>query len=180
MGKEVRRWITVKGQHVPLFEGESEFDAVKRLFTANESEGRKTDQIAKNKAEADKLNKESAQPPRRLYLPDISADTANSSTDVLNLRTKERFKFKSGTIITQVHVFAGNGCSKEFRDAEKYAKRYSKEDKNPKDWQHCSGIAQITNGTKSLEREVHWIQAKNGKMHEAFIKEFTKNLEKRK
>ena len=170
MAKEVKQWITVNGQHVPLFEGESKFDAVKRLMGGKSDEDKKSEQIAKNKEEADKLNNESKQPPRRLYLDDISAETANEGSDVLNLRTKQRYRFKEGTKITEVHVFAGNGCSKEFRDAEKYAKRYSQDSKNPADWQHCSGIAKITNGSKVLEREVHWVQAKGGKMREAFIK----------
>ena len=170
MAKEVKQWITVNGQHVPLFEGETKFDAIKRVMFNNGDENKKSEQIAKNKAEADKLNDENKQPPRRLYLKDISAESANKGSDVLNLKTKERYRFKEGTQIKEVYVFAGNGCSKEFRDAEKYARRYPQDSKNPADWQHCAGIAQITNGSKTLTREVHWVQAKNGKMREAFIK----------
>ena len=32
MADEVKQWITVNGQHVPLYAGESKFDAVKRLM----------------------------------------------------------------------------------------------------------------------------------------------------
>ena len=136
----------------------------------SKNEDDKDKQIEKNKAEAKERNQSNTTPPRRLYLDDVSADEANKSTDILNLKTKQRYSFKSGTKITEVHVFAGKGCSKEFRDAEKYAKRYPESGKNKEDWQHCSGIAQITNGSKVLEREVHWVQGKDGKMREAFIK----------
>jgi hypothetical protein len=165
-------WITVNGNHVPVFEGETTEDAVKRFTKVSESESKKESQIAQNKAQADKLNEEekASAPPRRLYLNDISAEDANKGSDVLNLRTKQRYKFADGTKITQVHVFAGNGCSKTFNDAEKYAKRYSADSSDPKKWQHVSGIAKITNGSQVLEREVHWVQAKDGRIREAFIK----------
>ena len=165
---DVKQWITVNGQHVPLLEGESKLDAVKRLISKNEDD--KAKQIAKNKAEADERNTAESAPPRRLYLPDISAEDANKGSDILNLRTKQRYHFKEGTKITEVHVFAGKGCSKEFRDAEKYAKRYPESGRDKADWQHCSGIAKITDGSKVLEREVHWVQGKDGKLREAFIK----------
>ena len=167
---ENQNWITVNGRHVLLLDGESKFDAIKRVLSNDADEKKKSNQIEKSKEEANRLNKENTQTPRRLYLDDISAETANKGSDVLNLRTKQRYRFADNTKITKVHVFAGNGCSKEFRDAEKYAKRYSQDSKNPSDWQHCSGIAKITNGSVVLEREVHWVQAKNGKMREAFIK----------
>lgn len=121
------------------------------------------------KTTSDRLNKES-RPPRRLYLPDVSAETANKTSDILNLRTKQRYRFKAGTKLTEVHVFAGKGCSKEFRDAQKYANRYGGK---ASDYQHCSGIGYITDGTKTLKREIHWVQGKDGKMREAFIKEIT-------
>lgn len=175
--REIERWIIVRGSHIPLYEGQTVKDAMQENI-AKRSDGeaskqtetqkqiekdadKKEAEIAKNKAEADARNKESNQPPRRLYLPDISAETANKTSDVLKLGTRQRYKFKEDTNITKVHVFAGKGCSKEFRDAEKYAKRY-KDDGEAKDWQHCSGIAQITDGKVTLEREVHWVQGKSG------------------
>lgn len=176
MAREIKGWITVNGQHVPIFDGETQEDAVNR-FTNREnatkaSEQQKSTQIAKNEAEAKQLNKQdsekdSQQLGKRLYLPDVSADEANKSSDILNLGTKQRYKFQAGSKITNVHVFAGKGCSRPFRDAEKYAKRYGGK---IEDWQHVSGNAKITDGSKVLEREVHWVQGKDGKMHEAFIK----------
>ena len=124
--------------------------------------------IKQSEADGQRLTKESQQVPRRLYLQDIPAETANKTSDILNLRTKQRYRFKNGTKLTRVHVFAGKGCSKEFRDAEKYARRYGG---RASDWQHCSGIGYITNGSSLLKCEIHWVQGKDGNLREAFIKE---------
>lgn len=156
-------WITVNGVHVPIFDGESKQDAINRSIAENNA-ATKEKQIAENKRQSDKMN---GKLPRRLYLKDISAEEANKTTDILNLGTRQRYKFKDGTKITGVHVFAGKGCSKEFRDAGKYAKRYGGK---PADWQHCAGTAKLTNGSKVFTREVHWVQGADGKMREAFIK----------
>jgi len=176
--KNITEWITVNGHHVPIYEGESKDDAVGRFTKMMEDDRRKNSQMSKSKAEADKRNKQ--EPPKRLRLSDIPAKDANKFSDVLHLKTKERFRFKEGTSITGAYVFAGKGCSKVFRDAEKYAKRYPESGKNPEDWQHCAGFAKITNGSKVLDREVHWVQGKDGYVREAFIKIHEKNLEDRK
>lgn len=175
-------WMTTKsGKHVPIYSGDSQEDAIKRAFakeTAQRNEDKKASDIAKSKEQADKLNAPQPQRlPRHLALKDIRAEDANKTSDVLHLRTKERYKFVDGTKITKVEVFAGKGCSKEFRDAEKYAKRWGGK---AEDWQHCSGNAKITNGSKVLTREVHWVQGRDGKVREAFIKEYTNNLQKHK
>ena len=164
-------WITVNGNHIPIFKGESQEDAVKRFLDLKQNEKQKDNQMANAKAEADKRNTQD--PPKRLYLKDIPAKDANKFSDVLHLKTKERFRFKDGTSITGAYVFAGKGCSKVFRDAEKYAKRYGGK---AEDWQHCAGFAKITNGTKTLDREVHWVQGKDGYVREAFIKIHEKQL----
>lgn len=54
--KEIRDWITVNGQHVPIFEGESKEDAVSRAV-AKHNEDKKNADIKRNKEEADTLNK---------------------------------------------------------------------------------------------------------------------------
>ena len=175
--REPKVWITMNGQHVPIFEGESRADAVNRAIAKN-NERLKEKQIAKNKEQAVQLNKNNQPLPKRLDLPNIPAEEANKTSDVLHLKTKQRFRFKEGTKIVQVYVFAGKGCSKVFRDAEKYARRWGGK---AEDWQHCAGKAQITNGKQTFVREVHWVQGADGKMHEAFIKVYDKNnLEKRK
>ena len=133
-------------------------------------EPNKNRQIDNNTQEAQERNKL----PRRLYLKDIPAERANKTSDVLNLRTKERYKFKEGTKITDVHVFAGKGCLKPFEKAQKYVDRYGGK---VEDWQHCSGVAYIVNnsGLKVQKVEVHWVQDKDNKIREAFIKEVLNN-----
>ena len=128
-------------------------------------------QIAQSAKEADIRNKSL---PRRLYLPDMSADKANQTSDILNLRTKQRYRFKNGTTITEIHAFAGKGCLKVFEKADRYASRYPESGKRKEDWQHCSGIGYITNGKNTLKAEVHWVQGNDGKIREAFIKEILK------
>ena len=172
-------WFTMNGKRVPIFEGESKADAINRSIAKRNSDIREK-QIAKNKEQSDKARgaqKPYRVNPKNLGLNDIKAEDANKSSDVLHLRTRQRYKFKEGTKITQVEAFAGKGCKREFRDAEKYAKRYGGK---KEDWQHCSGKAVITNGKHDLKREVHWVQGADGKMREAFIKEYPKKLEKRK
>lgn len=167
------RWVTVNGKHILLDPNYKSQSQIKNESIARKNEEIKNKQMARNKEEAD-----SRKPlPKILYLPDIPASEANTSSDVLNLRTKQRYRFKNGTFIKNVYVFAGKGCSKEFRDASKYAKRWGGK---PEDWQHCAGMAQITNGKVTLNREVHWVQGKDKKVREAFIKEHIRNLETRK
>lgn len=128
----------------------------------------KEKQIEQNKTEADKRNNKL---PKVLALPNISADVANKTSKIKNLRTGEKYRFVKGTEIRFVRVFAGKGCSTVFRNAQKYAERYKNtNNNNPEDWQHCSGMALITNGKQTLKREVHWVQGKDGKIREAFIK----------
>lgn len=156
--RPIKQWITVNGKHIPIY------------ADADEDEKKKDAQIEMTKKEGDRLNAEK-NPPKRLYLDDISAENANRATDILDLSTRKRYQFKSGTSLTNVYVFAGKGCSKEFRDAQKYANRYPSSSKDPKDWQHCAGIGYVTNDEDTLHCEIHWVQGKDGKVREAFIKE---------
>jgi len=55
MAKEVKQWITVNGQHVPIYDGESKQDAFNRAV-AKSNEDKKAKDIAKNKAQADKAS----------------------------------------------------------------------------------------------------------------------------
>ena len=55
MAREVKQWITIDGQHIPIFEGQSKQDVV-NSFIAKKNEDTKEKQIAKNKAESDRLN----------------------------------------------------------------------------------------------------------------------------
>ena len=181
--REPVAWITVNGSRVPIFEGESKTDAVNRSIAKN-NEDKKARDIANNKKQSDNA-RQGQKPykvrPGNLALKDISAEDANKSSDVLNLRTKQRYKFKDGTKITQVEAFAGKGCKREFRKADFYAnEKYKGKYGKAEEWQHCTGKAVITNGKRDFTREVHWVQGSDGKIRDAFIKEYAKKLEKRK
>ena len=71
--RKVKQWITVNGVHVPIFEGESKADGVKRAIekaksNAKANEDQKAKDIAKNQAEKDKLNgKESIQSQAKMF-----------------------------------------------------------------------------------------------------------------
>ena len=59
--RKVKQWITVNGVHVPIFEGESKSDAVKRAIdkaksNANANEDQKAKDIAKNEKQKAELN----------------------------------------------------------------------------------------------------------------------------
>ena len=53
--KEIKQWITVNGQHIPIYEDESKADAINRSI-AEYNEDVKERQIAKNKEQSDELN----------------------------------------------------------------------------------------------------------------------------
>ena len=55
MAREIETWITMNGQHIPIYKVESKQDAVNRAI-ANKNEDTKEKQIARNKAESDRLN----------------------------------------------------------------------------------------------------------------------------
>lgn len=173
--KEVIGWITVNGNHVPVYKGESPSMATKRFIKEKDAtdsiveknEEAKERTIEKAKEEAKKLNSEEEvkKLPRQLPLPDVSMQDANKRSDILDLRTYKRYKFVSD--ITGVYAFAGKGSSKEFRDAKKYADRYGGKAEN---WQHCAGHAKISNGEVTADAEVHWVQIEGGNVREAFVK----------
>lgn len=172
--KEVIGWITVNGNHVPVYKGESPSMASKRFFKQKEitddvvkkNEDDKKRTIEKTEEEAKKLNEEEVKKlPRQLPLPDVSMKDANKRSDILDLCTYKRYKFVSD--ITGVYAFAGKGSSKEFRDAKKYADRYGGK---AEDWQHCAGHATISNGKVTADAEVHWVQIEGGNVREAFVK----------
>ena len=53
--RKVIDWFTMNGKHIPIYEGESKEDAVNRSI-AKDNEDKKQADIARNKAQADKLN----------------------------------------------------------------------------------------------------------------------------
>ncbi|MBP5423816.1 MAG: hypothetical protein J6Y78_15375 [Paludibacteraceae bacterium] len=53
--RQVKDWITINGNHIPIFEGESKQDAYNRAVAKANEDKKKTD-IEKNQRESDKLN----------------------------------------------------------------------------------------------------------------------------
>ena len=53
--REVKQWITVNGNHIPLYDGDTKEQAVSR-YIANKNESIKNKQIAENKKQTDKLS----------------------------------------------------------------------------------------------------------------------------
>ena len=152
--KEPVAWITINGKHVPIYKNDSQRDIYNRSV-AKSNEDIKNRQIAENQRQSAERSRKVSD--KNLALDDIPAEKANSTSDVLNLRTRKRFKFKDGTKITDVEAFAGRGCKRPFRKAIEYADKFGKI--NPKlskasDWQHCSGYAIITDGIRDFRREV--------------------------
>lgn len=155
MSDEIVRWITVNGVHIPIKNGQTQDEAIRNK------------QIALNREEAEKRN---SGLPRRFNMPNIKIKQSNvDDKGVLMLGTRRRYQFKDGSEIRNVYAFCGKGSSKAFKNAEFFADRY-KGICQPSEWQHCAGMALITDGQRSFVREVHWVQGTDGVIREAFIK----------
>lgn len=89
--------------------------------------------------------------------------------DVMDLATGEVFQFSEGTKIQNAEVFAGKGSKVEFRNADKYARRYGGQ---PKDWQHVKGYGTLDYYGEDRNAEVHWAQCQGFGKHEFFVKEW--------
>lgn len=59
--RKIESWITIKGNHIPIYEGESKADAVNR-YTAKMNENKKNSDIAKAQIERDRLNGKTKKP----------------------------------------------------------------------------------------------------------------------
>ena len=97
MAKKVVDWFTMNGKHIPIYKGESKEDAVNRAI-ADKNESIKQEQIAKNKAEADKLNEKSQSKSQKQIEQDVPKEfnkalSFSKSTDKL-----ERMKAKGDFI----------------------------------------------------------------------------------
>ena len=87
--REVERWITVNGQHIPIFKGESKQDAYNR-YVAEVNEDTKQKQIAKHKSEADKLNGKFAESAHDAAAKHAEADRKQASQQAKeDIKTKE-------------------------------------------------------------------------------------------
>ena len=62
MAKEVKQWITIKGRHIPLFEGETKADAIKRLKAGNKVKGPEPKKATVQKKEVKKEQPKTEKP----------------------------------------------------------------------------------------------------------------------
>lgn len=66
--REIESWITIKGNHVPIYKGESKQDAVNR-YTAKTNEDKRKSDIERNQKEAEQRNNPSKIRDRMTKLP---------------------------------------------------------------------------------------------------------------
>lgn len=92
-----------------------------------------------------------------------------SNYDIMDLDTRDYFKFVEGTKIQNVEVFAGKGVKTPFRDAKKYAKLYGGK---PEDWKHVKGIALLDTDDGPMKAEIHWVQCPGIGKFDMFVKEW--------
>lgn len=127
MAKEVKQWITVNGQHVPIFEGQSKQDAIDKALkhqkNVDKDEDKKEKQISQNKKEAEKLNK---------------ADT-NTSTE--KITTSEELKNITDEMIK----------NKDFSKFGDYLSKHRKEFGLSKSEDAYMAAYQIINGDRELK-----------------------------
>lgn len=159
MGKsEPVEWITVNGRHIPLGEGESREEAIKKAFgkksdtnaKASSAEDKKDAEIAKHKAQADKLNAEKD----KKAPEDKQTDHTKFSNDVAKAKETQPAKDKWRV---DVHT------SKEYD--EKGAKCYTTAGGSTvavTDKGDIISVCKNTNDTTSSGRDLLKLAVKNG------------------
>lgn len=75
MTKEIKQWITVNGQHIPIYDGESKEDAIKRSISKSQdniekNEKQKEKDIKRNQIEKEMVNKQHEDSNVKLNLKD--------------------------------------------------------------------------------------------------------------
>ena len=109
--------------------------------------------------------------PDILYLPDEiigrSVGAKARNYDILDLQTGDMYHLSEGSRLQDIQVFAGKGTRVQFRDAEKYAKRYGG---NRDDWQHVKGRGMVDTSEGERPAELHWVQCDGIGKREMFVK----------
>ena len=78
--REVKQWITVNGKHVPIFDGETEKQAINRAI-AKDNEDIKEKQIAKNKEQVSKYVANNSLKDQVQKIQDAYSDKSLSNED---------------------------------------------------------------------------------------------------
>ena len=86
MAKEVKQWITVNGQHVPIFEGQSKQDAIDKALkhqkNVDKDEDKKEKQIQANKKEADRLNGKKSDGIKHMTADEFNREAKRQGIDI--------------------------------------------------------------------------------------------------
>lgn len=148
--KKVVSWFTMKGKHIPIYEGESKDDAVRRSVVLDD-EAKKQADIKRNKEEADKLNskkpsKETAttqtQSEHKKAIAELNTDKYEDGT--YDISTKKPVEFGKGFQVTFCQI------GDDYSD-EDYAKKVNECLKNSSDGKTYAGKFEST-----PEISFHW------------------------
>ena len=173
MDREPVSWITVNGQHVPLFAGESKADAVKRVAentkkqTAKDAND-KEKQISQHKSEADKLNNQDSnkatvftQQEHEKAIAELNSSKYSDGT--YDIRTKTIKEFNSGYQVTfcqigdkytpEQYADKVNECLKLSSDGKTYAGKF---ESTPEISFHCNSREQAIAYAKANNQISIW------------------------
>lgn len=89
--------------------------------------------------------------------------------DIMDLQTGETYHLAEGTHLQNKEVFAGKGTKNEYRNAEKYAKKYGGKVEN---WQHVKAVGTLSTPDGDNEAEIHWSQCEGIGKEDFFIKKW--------
>ena len=169
--REPIAWITVHGKRVPIFDGESKADAVKKAIggdkkSDNAKESNKSDtkerQIAENKKEADKLNSEnSTQSLHKRAVQELSSSKYEDGT--YDISTRKTVEFSNGYQVTFCQIGDNysdseyqqkvNECLKLSSDGKTYAGKF---ESTPEISFHCNSREQAIAYAKANNQISIW------------------------
>lgn len=167
--REIERWITVNGKHIPLYDGESSQDAYNRAI-ARLNEDKKQSDIERNKAQADILNgkkssKETAtertQAEHKAVIKELDKPQYGDGT--YDIKTKKTVDFQKGYQVTFCQIgdkysdadYAKkvNECLKFSSDGKTYAGKF---ESTPEISFHCNSKEQAIAYAKANNQISIW------------------------
>lgn len=96
MPKEVKQWITVKGNRVPIFEGESKADAIKRMVNRQKKSDKavKKEEIIDKIAKQQHVSKKTAEEIYKQYSSKQRKEFESTKDNAKKLMNKKRYEEK--------------------------------------------------------------------------------------
>ena len=151
MEKQPIDWITVNGNHVPIFEGQSKKNAISSFIKD------------KSPMYKDKSYTSGAGSEEDIKLPDEQLPKSVGArwvNEIISMPDGTSAKFVEGSKITNKQVFVGKGCKRKIDEVERLVKDYV--GSLAENWQKVKGNARILleNG-EEIEAEIHWYQEEN-------------------